>query len=116
MRLRRGGMATLNMGYYLDRGYSNLIALWRSEGWLRFEPRKDPPLTWLATASGAPSGVQQYRLSGSRDMYELMLQASVDFAQGIAPPFMETADSVAALSVVFAGYEAASSGAATAVQ
>lgn len=111
MRLRRGGLATLNTGYYLDRGYSNLIALWGSEGWLRFEPRKDPPLTWHSTAAGAPTGVQQFRVSGKHDMYELMLQASVDFARGSAPPFIRTEESVEALSVVFAGYEAVAEGA-----
>lgn len=111
MRLRRGGLATLNTGYYLDRGYSNLIALWGSAGWLRFEPRKDPPLTWLSNAAGAPAGVQQYRLSGKHDMYELMLQASVDFASGSVPPFIQTDESADALSVVFAGYEAVAHGA-----
>lgn len=116
MRLRGGGLATLNTGYYLDRGYSNLIALWGAQGWLRFEPRKDPPLTWSSNASGAPRGVQQFRPEGKRDLYELMLQASIDFARGTAEPFMRTADSVAALSVVFAGYSAASGRAATAVQ
>ena len=36
-RLSRGTVGTLNTGYYLPEGYSTLVKVWGSLGWLRFD-------------------------------------------------------------------------------
>jgi len=106
-----GGMVgTLNTGYYLDRGYAHLVALWGTEGWFRFQPWEPDVLTWHSTAKDAPRGVQRLTDTQPVQTYDLMLQAAVDFAAGRRGPFMTTADSLAALRTVFAAYRAAETG------
>jgi predicted dehydrogenase len=109
----RGGMVgTLNTGYYLDSGYSNLIVLWAADGWFRFDPRAETQLLWHSTAVNAPKGLQHFREAATPDLYDRMLQAAADFCRGLRPPFMTTDESVAALRVVFAAYRAAETGVA----
>jgi predicted dehydrogenase len=115
IQLRRGAVAVLNTGYYLDKGYSNQVFLWGSAGWLRFEPRKDPSLTWFSTAAGAPRGVQRFRNQDKASLYDRMLQAAVDFVNGATPPFIDSGESAAALRTVFAAYSAAESGVAASI-
>lgn len=111
MTFRGGMVGTLNTGYYLDRGYANRIALWGEHGWFRFEPHAAPvTLTWQSTAAGAPPGVQEVRPAAKANVYQLMLQAAVDFARGIRPPFITSAESLAALETVFAAYQSAATG------
>ena len=91
MQFASGMTGTLHTGYYLDKGYENTITIWGEKGWVRFDPRKaNPP----------------------PNMYDLCLQAAVDFARGAAPPFMTTEDSLAALSTVFEAYRSAETGVA----
>ncbi|MFN7919425.1 MAG: Gfo/Idh/MocA family oxidoreductase [Bryobacteraceae bacterium] len=105
-----GGMVgTLNTGYYLDKGYANLIHLWGERGWLRFDPRAENSLEWYSTHPDAPKGVQKFR-TGPVDVYAAMLQAAADFARGAAPPFMTTAESLSVLRVIFRGYRSAETG------
>ncbi len=115
MALASGGLATLNAGYYLDRGYANMVYVWGSRGWFRFEPRLERALTWSSTAPDAPRGTQQSPEAAPVNVYDRMLQAAVDFARGAAPPFIRTADSLAALRVCFAAYASAESGRVTRV-
>jgi predicted dehydrogenase len=105
MVLSNGMVATLNTGYYLDRGYANSIAYWGSDGWFRFEPRQPHSLAWHAR-----DGDGRLAAEPSLNVYDRMLQAAVDFARGVAPPFITTAESVAALRAVFAAYRAADTG------
>jgi len=106
MILRDGMVASLNTGYYLDRGYANHIAYWGSDGWFRFDPRSTTaPLVWHTR-----TGDEQMPAGSGVDMYGRMLQAAVDFASGAIPPFITTAESVAALRAVFAAYRAADTG------
>jgi UDP-N-acetylglucosamine 3-dehydrogenase len=111
-----GMVGTLNTGYYLDRGYANLVALWGAEGWLRFEPRRPASLSWYSTAQAAPRGVQQLVEAASAPVYDLMLQAAIDFSRGLRAPFMTTAESLGALRAVFAAYRAAETGATQKVE
>jgi predicted dehydrogenase len=80
---------TLHTAYYLDKGYENSITIWGEKGWLRFDPRKLVP---------------------QPNLYDLCLQAAVDFARGAAPPFMTTTDSLAVLRAIFAAYRSAQTG------
>jgi len=105
-----GMVGTLNTGYYLDRGYANLVALWGSEGWFRFEPRLPSALTWYSTANAASRGIQRLPEMEPVNIYDRTLQAAIDFTRGLRPPYMTTTDSVAALRVVFAAYRAAETG------
>jgi len=105
-----GMVGTLNTGYYLDRGYSNLIVLWGSEGWFRFDPRSAAPLAWSSVAPSAPKGEQRVENGAAPNLYDLMLQAAVDYCRGLRGPFMTTDESVAVLRVVFAAYRAAETG------
>lgn len=112
MTFRGGMVGTLNTGYYLDKGYANRIALWGEHGWFRFEPHSPLTLAWQSTAAGAPPGVQEVRPAAKVNVYQRMLQAAVDFARGVRPPFITSAESLAALAVVFAAYQSAATGAA----
>ena len=114
MTFSSGMVGTLNTGYYLDKGYANRIALWGSEGWVRFEPHADLTLAWQSSAAGAPAGIQELRRAATEkvNVYHLMLQAAVDFARGARRPFITSAESVAALKAVFAAYRSAAAGTA----
>jgi predicted dehydrogenase len=110
MRLASGMLATLNTGYYLDRGFQNLIVVWGSEGWLRFDQPAGTPLEWYSTRDGAPRGLQSFRYSNEPDKYALTVQAAIDAARGLREPPMTGAECLHVLRVVFAAYAAAEAG------
>jgi predicted dehydrogenase len=112
----RGGMVgTLNAGYYLDRGFQNLVTLWGSDGWLRFDQPAGTPLEWYSTLERAPRGIQRFEFSNTPDGYDLMVQAAVDSSRGLRRPFVTSGECLAALRVIFTAYRAAETGEAQAV-
>lgn len=107
----KGGMVgTLNTGYYLEKGYSNLISIWGSQGWLRFDLPANPPLTWYSTASGAPKEIQSYSIGSESDDYGLMVQNAINASRGMENPFMSPAESLQVMKVVFSAYRSAETG------
>jgi predicted dehydrogenase len=107
MLFRGGWPATLNTGYYLDKGFDNLIHLWGSDGWIRFDPLHS--LQWYSTRPGAPKQVQTMPYV-DEDLYVLMFRNAVAAAQGLEPPFVTSRESRAALNAVFTSYRANETG------
>jgi len=108
LQFRQCMVGTLNTGYYLDKGNSNLIHLWGELGWLRFDPFL--PLEWYSTHPAAPRGVQSSPNPGSQVEYDAAVSDAVRSAVGAGAPFMTTEESLAVVRVVFAGYRAAETG------
>ena len=109
-RLREGAVGTLNTGYYLNRGYSTLVAVWGSQGWLRFDLAAGPPMTWSSTHPDAPKGIQSYHYQVEPNTYHLMIEDALNAARGLAEPPMTSEESYHVLKVVFAAYRAAAEG------
>jgi|RhiMethySRZTD1v2_1073278.scaffolds.fasta_scaffold05469_5 predicted dehydrogenase len=107
----KGGMVgTLNTGYYLDKGNSNFISIWGSEGWLRFDLPSKTSLKWHSTVPGASEEVQSYSVEDDSDDYALMVQNAINASRGVEKPFMTSSESLQTMRVVFAAYRAAETG------
>jgi predicted dehydrogenase len=108
-----GLVGTLNAGYYaVDGGPANQIRLWGSRGWLHWQlglGGGEWPLRWQSNHRDAPAGEQSWEWEFP-DGYKELTVAAVRFARGLGPPPITTADSRAAMRVVFAAYTAAESG------
>ena len=109
-RFASGATGTHNTGYYLDRGKQSEIRIWGSDGWLRLAHLEGQPLEWYSTKPGAPSGIQRFKYSDTREMYHLFFQDAIDAIRKEKPPPITTDESLRALRVVFAAYEAAATG------
>jgi predicted dehydrogenase len=110
MQFTSGWNATLNTGYYLDKGFANLVQVWCAKGWLRFDPGAEPPLEWQANGERVQSFTPP-----EHDSYVLMFDSAVRMCMGQEPPFVTTRECRAALNTVFSAYRAAETGAAQAV-
>lgn len=110
LQFKKGMVGTLNTGYYLDKGNSNFISIWGSEGWLRFDLPSTNSLRWHSTIAGAPKEIQSFSVEKETDDYELMVQNAIDASRGVEKPFMTSAESLQAMKVVFAAYRSAETG------
>ena len=106
-RLSRGTVGTLNTGYYLPKGYSTLVKVWGSLGWLRFDLASGPPMTWYSRHPDAPGKVRSFYYSQEPNTYILMMEEAVNAARGLGPFPITTEESLNSLRVVFAAYDAA---------
>jgi predicted dehydrogenase len=107
----KGGMVgTLNTGYYLDKGNSNFISIWGSEGWLRFDLPSKTSLKWRSTVPGVSKEIQTYSVEQDSDEYALMVQNAIHASRGAEQPFMTSAESLQVMKVVFAAYRSAETG------
>jgi len=109
-RFASGATGTHNTGYYLDRGKQSEMRIWGSHGWLRLAHLEGQPLEWYSTKPGVPRGVQTFRYTDTREMYHLFFQDAIDAIREDTPPPITTGESLRALRVVFAAYEAVSTG------
>jgi predicted dehydrogenase len=109
-RFASGATGTHNTGYYLDRGKQSEIRIWGSHGWLRLAHLEGQPLQWYSTKPGAPTKIQTFKYTDTREMYHLFFQDAIDAIRRDAPPPITTSESLRALRVVFAAYEAAATG------
>ena len=109
-RFASGATGTHNTGYYLDRGKQSEIRIWGSHGWLRLAHLEGEPLKWHSTQPGAPQGIQQFKYADTREMYHLFFQDAIDAIRKGTPPPITTSESLRALRVVFAAYEAVATG------
>jgi len=109
-RFASGATGTHNTGYYLDRGKQSEIRIWGSHGWLRLAHLEGEPLQWYSTKPGAPRGIQAFKYTDTREMYHLFFQDAIDAIRKGTPPPITTGESLRALRVVFAAYEAAATG------
>eukprot|EP01050_Picozoa_sp_SAG11_P016021 SAG11_NODE_2136_length_3766_cov_6.499864_3_plen_156_part_00 len=108
---RCGLVGTLNAGYYvIEGGKQTQIRLWGSAGWFHLElDGREQPLRWQSGHPDAPHGEQAWCWEPTDGYRDLAIEA-VRFACGKGPPPITTAESLAALRAVFAGYAAAESG------
>lgn len=109
-RFASGATGVLNTGYYLDRSKQTGIRIWGSHGWLTLELFERRPLQWHSTRPGEPEGIQTFNYSDEAGLYQLFLADAVNSIRYGTPPPITTAESLQALRVVFAGYEAARTG------
>ncbi len=109
-RFASGATGTHNAGYYLDRGEQSEIRIWGSHGWLRLAHLEGEPLQWYSTKPGAPRGTQTFKYTDTREMYHLFFQDAIDAIRKGTPPPITTGESLRALRVVFAAYEAVATG------
>lgn len=109
-RFASGATGTHNTGYYLDRGKQSEIRIWGSQGWMRVAHLEGEPLEWYSTRPGEPQEIRKFEYSDSRLMYHLFFQDAIDAIRSGGAPPISTAESLRALRVVFAGYEAAKTG------
>ena len=109
-RFASGVTGTHNTGYYLDRGKQSEIRIWGSHGWLRLAHLEGQPLEWYSTKPSAPRGIQTFKYTDTRDMYHLFFQDAIDSIRKDTPPPITTSESLRALRVVFAAYEAVATG------
>lgn len=107
LRFRGGATGTLNTGYYLDKGNSNVVELWGDKGWIRFDPFV--PLRWHSTHPEAPKGEQTEKYESTNGDYDRMMAQAIRGTSGGAP-FMTTDESLHLMKVIFAGYRASETG------
>lgn len=102
LEFSKGALGTMNVGYYLDKGFSNYVHIWGEKGWIRFDPLS--PLRWESTHADAPKGEQSFSYAGPDPAYDVMM---ADIVKGFSGgrPFMTTAESLHVTRVVFAGYK-----------
>ncbi len=100
-----GLMATLQSGYYLDKGYSCQLFFWGSEGRLSMDLLEGKSLEWYSNGGG----VTQFPAE-SASLYPRFVQAGVDAALGVAAPFITGADALQVLKAVFAVYRSSETG------
>ena len=106
-RFARGMIGSLNTGYYLPSGKQLQIRIWGSQGWLRLDFRAKVPLEWESTHPAAPRGVQSFHDQAGG--YQPFFQEAIDAVRGKAEWPITSAESLRALRVVFAAYDAAES-------
>jgi predicted dehydrogenase len=111
LRYRSGMVATMQSGYYLDRGYQSGLTLWGEQGWLRFDLTAATPLEWHSTRPGSPPGVQSMSYRLERREYLPFVQAAVDAARGAGPPPITAREGLHVLATIFGLYRAAETGA-----
>jgi len=112
---KSGMVGTLNTGFYLDRGYNNLVALWGSQGWLRFDQPAGTPLEWYSTHPDAPRGPQYFHYQNDPPGYDFTLRTVVNVARGTEKPFIDADQGLHILRVIFGAYRAAETGTAQTV-
>lgn len=107
LQFRSGATGTLNTGYYLDKGNSNVIQIWGEKGRIRFDPFA--PLRWYSSHTDAPKGEQTAEYAGTDADYDTMMAQAVRGVSG-GPAFMTTDESLHVVRVIFAGYRASETG------
>ncbi len=112
LRFKSGMVGTLNTGYYLDRGYNNLVVLWGSQGWLRFDQPAGTPLEWYSTHPDAPRGIQYFRYESDPPGYDFTLRSVVNAARGTEKAFIDADQGLHVLEVIFGAYRAVETGTA----
>ena len=108
----KGMVGTHHSGYYLDRGYQSLIAIWGSQGWLRgpFDVTQNVPLEWYSTRRGSPRGPDLFGDDQCRGRVPAVRPGRGRRCQrrGRAP--ITSAEGLHVLKVVFGLYRAAETG------
>ena len=111
LRFGNGAYGSLVSGYLLDKPYQMDLSLWGSEGWLRFGEADRHVLEWHSTSPGlADVADRRIVYSGpSFRNYTPWIERTLRACLGESPPIIGV-EALAALRVVHAAYESATSG------
>lgn len=109
LRFDNGTFGTATSGYYLDQGYHSHIKIWGAQGWLQIDKHGGLPLQWYSRTEGEPRIHSVESFEGPSG-YTPFVDACVRASAGLAPPPLNTKDSLRALRAVFASYDAAQTG------
>lgn len=73
-----GFVGMFNMGYYLKWGYSMLVVIWGSKGWVRFDFVGGLLMIWVLIYVDVFRGVQFYNYVIKLDIYYLMIEEVIN--------------------------------------
>lgn len=107
LRFDNGTLGTFTSGYYLKRGYHSGIKVWGSEGWLHLQQMLDQPLHWLSNKGENAGKVQTWKGNKQPRGYTPFVRACVEAIANDTEPPISNADSLRAVQVVYAIYDAA---------
>lgn len=108
LRYSDGTLATMNSGYYLDKGYHSMIKIWGAGGWLELRKHgSEVPLEWYSNRTGK---ISRYQGPTEPNGYTPFVQRVTRAFAGIEPIPLTTEDGVRVLKTVFAAYRAAETG------
>ena len=107
LRFDNGTLGTFTSGYYLKRGYHSGIKVWGSEGWLHLQQMLDQPLHWLSNKGENAGKVQTWKGNKQPRGYTPFVRACVEAIANDTEPPISNADSLRAVKVVYAIYDAA---------
>lgn len=107
LRFDNGTLSTFTSGYYLKRGYHSGIKVWGSEGWLHLQQMLDQPLHWLSNKGENAGKVQTWKGNKQPRGYTPFVRACVEAIANDTEPPISNADSLRAVQVVYAIYDAA---------
>ena len=107
LRFNNGTLGTYTSGYYLKRGYQSGIKVWGSDGWLHLQQTLDPPLHWLSHKGDQAGKVQSWKGNKQPRGYTPFVRACIEAVANDTAPPISNADSLRAVQVVYAIYDAA---------
>jgi len=107
LKFDNGTLGTMTSGYYLKRGYHSRIKVWGSEGWLHLEQMKDKPLHWVSQKGDQAGKIQEWEGSKQPRGYTPFVRACIEACVNDKAPPISNADTLRAVKVVYAIYEAA---------
>lgn len=107
MQFHSGMVATMQSGYYLDRGYQSQIHIWGSGGWLKADLVADAPLRWY-TNSNSRIEMLSPDHGAQANAYPHFVQSVINALLHGTPPPVTAEESLLALKVIFGLYTSAS--------
>ena len=108
IRFDNDTFASVNSGYYLDRGKQSMIKIWGSMGWLQLGLiRGEEPLVWYENGSDGPQSYEEPEGVGG---YTPFVRAAVRSVAGLEEPPISSQESLHVLQTIHAFYRSAETG------
>lgn len=108
IRFDNDTFASVNSGYYLDRGKQSMIKIWGSKGWLQLGLiRGEEPLVWYENGSDGPQSYEEPEGVGG---YTPFVRAAVRSVAGLEEPPISSQESLHVLQTIHAFYRSAETG------
>jgi len=115
LRFDNGSFATMNSGYYLDKGYHSQLRLWGSSGWIEYVEHLDgiskTPLRWYENAR-SEEGIRSFENPDLPRGYTPWVRACLKACAGDGPAPITGREALEVLRVIFSFYENAEAGVA----
>ena len=117
LQFKSGMVGTFHGGYYLEGGTQSGLKIWGSKGWLRMSTFRHTSgsktkleMDWQSSHSDAPEGPQSIPVPGGVNSYQLLVQAAIHAAGGIAEAPLTGRDCLQVLRVIFGAYRSSETG------